>query len=376
MRLADFILENLEPILQAWEDFAKSILPPSRIMSRVELRDHAEQMLRAIAVDLRTPQTTREAIEKSQGAAPNADDDTAAEIHAMTRLLAGFSIDQMVSEYRALRSSVLRLWLQQIKSGGAFEVSDMTRFNEAIDQALAESVASYSQAVDASRDLFLGIMGHDLRTPLGAIQLGTEVLLSTEELSSRHAMIASRIYTSVKRASKIVGDLLDFTRSQLSSGIPIQLAEANLGAICENMVDEVRTYHPEASIALETSGDLHGQFDVARIEQVFSNLIGNAVQHGSDQAPITVDLRATKGKAIFTLHNQGEPIAPDVLPYLFSPLSRLAQQAPSEYGPNAGLGLGLFIAHEIVVAHGGAITVDSKAGQGTTFTVSLPLIRD
>lgn len=373
MRLAHFIIDNLEPILQAWEDFARTITPATNVMNSDELRDHAEQMLRAIATDLQTPQTAAEQIDKSKGNSPEKEDETAAETHAVTRLVAGFTIDQMVSEYRALRSSVLRQWLRQIKSGTDFEVEDMTRFNEAIDQALAESIASYSRAVNASRNIFLGILGHDLRTPLGAILLGSEVLLRADEMGIRQTKIATRIYTSVKRANKIVGDLLDFTRSQIGTGIPIQLAETSLAVICESMVEEVRAYHPECNIVYESSGELVGQFDAARMEQVFSNLIGNAVQHGNETAPIVVSLQADEDWAVFSVRNQGEPIADEAIPYLFNPMSRHSQYAADEHGPSSGLGLGLFIASEIVAAHHGRIEVESKADHGTVFTVRLPM---
>lgn len=373
MRLAHFILNNLEPILQAWEGFAKSIVPASTTMNSTELRDHAEQMLRAIAADMGTGQTAAEQVDKSKGDAPELAGETAAQTHAVTRLMSGFTLDQMVSEYRALRSSVLMQWLSQIKSGTDFEVEDMTRFNEAIDQALAESIARYSETATASRNIFLGILGHDLRTPLGAILLGSEVLLLAEDLGPRPTKIASRIYTSVKRANKIVSDLLDFTRSQIGAGIPVQRVSTNLVTVCESMVEEVRAYHPECEIIFEPSGELVGQFDAARMEQVFSNLIGNAVQHSRDASPIRVSLLVEHGHAVFSVHNQGEPIAEEAIAYIFNPLSRHSQYATDERGPSAGLGLGLYIAGEIVAAHNGRIDVKSKASFGTVFTVTLPL---
>lgn len=139
---------------------------------------------------------------KSEGLAPRTDDDTAAETLADTRLLTGFSIDQMVSEYRALRASVLLLWSKEITTGVAFELEDMTRFDEAIDQTLGESVARYSRSVNQSKNLFLGILAHDLRTPLSAIWLGAEILPRAPEIGSRFTKISSRIYNSAKRADE------------------------------------------------------------------------------------------------------------------------------------------------------------------------------
>lgn len=372
MRLATFILDNLEPILQSWEDFARTILG-TRSMDTDALRDHAEQMLRTIADDLSTSQSKAQQFDKSIGKTHKSSGETAAQSHAVLRHGAGFSINEMVSEYRALRSSVLSKWLQVIKSGTDFEVEDMTRFNEAIDQALAESVDAYSQTVKGTRNVFLAILGHDLRTPLGAIQLGAEVLLLDGSLGPKPTMLASRIYTSVKRANKIVNDLLDFTRSQSGAGIPVHRVETNLAAVCEGMAEEVLAYHPDRNILCETSGNLNGPFDAARMEQVFSNLIGNAVQHGSATSQIRVALHAEQAHAVFSVHNQGEPIAEDAIADIFNPMSRHSQYAAAEHGPHSGLGLGLYIASEIVAAHQGSIHVESNAEQGTTFIVRLPL---
>ncbi|MFL1386188.1 ATP-binding protein [Pseudomonas tritici] len=374
MRLADFIIENLEPILQAWEDFARTIQTPGADLNRIELRDHAEQMLRAIAQDLRSAQTAQEQIDKAQGLAPQDEDESPAETHAVTRLMAGFSIDQMVSEYRALRTSVLSQWLQQVKHGTPLDIDDMNRFHEAIDQALTESIASYSRAVEASRNVFLGILGHDLRTPLGAILLGADMLRRSEEVGKRGNKVAGQIYTSVQRASQIVGDLLDLTRCQMGPGIPVKRVDVDLAPICERIVEEMCSFHPHAQLKYETTAPALGSFDGARMEQVFSNIIGNAVQHGDARLPITVRLAVSEGSLMFTVHNQGEPIPEDVLPFIFNPMGRFSQRSVIEHGPAEGLGLGLFIASEIVAAHDGSIEVTSTSQWGTEFRVTVPLV--
>ncbi|MHC8400600.1 ATP-binding protein [Pseudomonas sp. MDT1-17] len=372
MRLSEFITNNLEPILQAWEDFARTIDTPGAPLDTEALRDHAEQMLHAIVLDLRTKQSVQEQIAKAQGNAPTTDTETPAETHAVTRLMAGFTIDQMVSEYRALRTSVLSQWLKQIKTGTPLDVDDMTRFHEAIDQALAESIASYSRAVEASRNVFLGILGHDLRTPLGAILLGADVLRRSEGLGVRATKISSQIYTSVKRASQIVGDLLDLTRCQMGPGIPVKKEGLDLLPLCEHIVDEIRAFHPGTDILFEKKASVEGEFDGARMEQVFSNIISNAVQHGDNQHPIEVTLDVVEDSVIFSVHNSGEPIPDDVLPFIFNPMGRFSQHSIIDHGPSDGLGLGLFIASEIVASHGGVIEVISNQGHGTTFLVKVP----
>lgn len=371
MHLSEFIIRNLEPILQAWEDFARTIEVPGKPLNAIALRDHAEQMLRAIALDLTTGQTSEQQTAKAQGKAPRNKDETAAETHAVTRLMAGFTIDQMVSEYRALRTSVLGQWLKHLREGAGPDIDDITRFNEAIDQALAESIASYSRAVEASRNVFLGILGHDLRTPLGGILLGADLLLRGDDVEARTIKIASRIYTSVKRANQIVGDLLDLTRAQMGPGIPVRKEVIDLLPLCTHIVEEVRAFHPDARIIFDGRASAPGLFDGARMEQVFANLISNAVDHG-DQMPITVSLEVRAGNVLFAVHNHGEPVPEQALPFIFNPMGRYSQAAMLQQGPRAGLGLGLYIASEIVVAHAGTIMVESDLGQGTRFLVRLP----
>ena len=144
MRLSDFISQHTESILQGWEDFARTLEIPGDAMSKLALRDHASLMLTTIAADLRTPQSRVEQQAKSKGHAPKGLVETYAESHAVERLRAGFTIDQLLSEYRALRASVLKLWGEASDNTLLTDLVDITRFNEAIDQALAESVSRFS----------------------------------------------------------------------------------------------------------------------------------------------------------------------------------------------------------------------------------------
>lgn len=373
MRLADFILKNIEPILQQWEDFAKTMTPAANGMDSVALRDHAEQMLLTIAADLRTTQTAKARIAKSHGKARRSGDVTPAETHADIRHSSGFTIGQMIAEYRALRTSVLVLWMSSSDETKEHEISDIVRFNEAVDQALAESVVSYAEAADVARNVFLGILGHDLRSPLGAILLSADVLLSTADLPAKSTINVSRIYTSVKRSIKIVGDLLDFTRTHSGAGIPVRKDSDDLALACEGMVEEARAYNPDRQIVLQSEPNLQGQFDRSRMEQVIANLIGNAVQHGEAGTPVTVSLKTDEGAALLTVHNVGRPIEESAIGSIFNPMVRHLQSGNVEYGAGAGLGLGLYIASAIVDAHHGSIEVNSSAGSGTTFSVRIPL---
>jgi signal transduction histidine kinase len=280
----------------------------------------------------------------------------------------------MIAEYRALRTSVLVLWMPPKDVTKIQEIADVVRFNEAIDQALAESVVTYTKAVDAARNVFLGILGHDLRSPLGAISLGAEVLLRSGDLAPKATKNVSRIYSSVGRSIKIVGDLLDFTRTQLGSGIPVRSDLDDLALACEAMVEEARVYHPDQQVDLVSAPNLPGRFDRSRMEQVISNIIGNAIQHGERGMPVTVTLKNDGADGVISVHNCGHPIKEELKENIFNPMTRNLGSGTVEYGAGAGLGLGLYIASAIVAAHNGSIDVDSSAGNGTTFTVRIPLV--
>lgn len=218
MRLADFILKDMDRIIEAWVDFARTVDVPQAPLGQVELRDHAEGILRTVALDMQSPQTSRQQQDKSRGLGPATAQDAFSKTHAVMRHVSGFSLDQMVSEYRALRSSVLRLWLAQGHAGEAHELDDMVRFNEAIDQALIESISAYEQSVEVTRKMVLGVLGHDLRTPLGAALLGAQ-MLRRKTSTDREMKITDQIISSVERANQMVESLLDLARVNFGGGI-------------------------------------------------------------------------------------------------------------------------------------------------------------
>lgn len=371
-RLDVFIRDNLEPILQAWEDFARTIEPPALTMDDSELRDHARQMLLAFAADLATPQSEHERAEKSKGLGKREHGDTAAETHAEARLLSGYTVVQLVSEYRALRSSVLTLWAADAHAHPITDMADVTRFNEAVDQALAESVARYESLVKQSQNMFLAILGHDLRNPLGTVVSGSSFLMQAVDIPPKYILVATRMFNSAKRMSKLINDLIDFTRTHLGPGIPIRVKLGSMVEICEEVVNELRTFHPEKMIELAAPPQLDAIFDDSRIAQALSNLIGNAVQYGSAEVPVRVQLTTHGDDIAITVHNQGAPIAPDKLANIFDPLVRIAAGVGADYTERTSLGIGLFISREIAHAHGGQLGVASNAADGTTFTMRLP----
>jgi signal transduction histidine kinase len=373
MRLAEFIEANREPILAEWESFARTCAPASGTMNIAALRDHANDMLTVIAEDLETYQSGREQAEKAKGNAPVADGGarTAAEEHGAGRADSGFTVEQMISEYRALRASVLRLWMKGQGSGEPTDMADLTRFNEAIDQSLAESVWQYTQDLEHSKEMFLAILGHDLRTPLGAVLTAATFMLDTHELTEPHLTLTSRIAKSCRRMNAMVGDLLDFTRSRLGGGIPIARADMSLEKAVHAIVDEVATLYPNRTITIDARGGQRGAWDCGRISQAVANLLGNALEHGSGHTPVTVTVGGDDANATIAVHNFGPSIPADRLNGIFNPM-KVRDPAPGAAAASGSLGLGLYIAERIVHAHHGRIEVESSEQAGTTFTVHLP----
>ncbi|HUQ47682.1 MAG TPA: sensor histidine kinase [Gemmatimonadaceae bacterium] len=375
MRLAEFILANREPILAEWETFARTCKPASGSMNIAALRDHANEMLTVIAADLNTPQDKEEQQQKSEGNAPATEeiDSTAAEHHGAGRAESGFSVDQMVAEFRALRASVIRLWTEALGGFNVNNIEDLTRFNEAIDQSLAESVSRYTDDLDTSKEMFLAMLGHDLRSPLSAIIMSAEFMLETGELTEPHLSLTSRVSSSAHRMEHMIGDLLDFTRSRLGGGIPIERAEMSIEKAVHDVVDEIAAAHPDRVIKIDARGGHKGSWDCERISQVLSNLIGNAVEHGEPGGTIEVTVAGDDKEVTVAVHNLGAPIPPEQLNGLFGPM-KAKDITGSAAGPSGNLGLGLYIAERIVSAHGGTMEVDSSKDAGTTFTVHLPRV--
>ncbi len=365
-RLPHFIRTNTTEIVGEWEAFARTLIPSADGMTSDVLRDHIHQILAFVMSDVASYQTSEEHGEKKQ-----AQPVTAAQTHAALRFAGGFDIGQMASEYRALRASVLKLWTNVGPAFDAEDIADMTRFNESIDQELAESVKFYTDRVAQSRELLVGILSHDLRSPLQAIALSTQLSLHMGQLNERQTMLSKKVLECTDRMSALINDLLDVTRARFGAGLPVVRAMMNMGTVAEQIVDEVRVVHPHRMIKLSMSGVLVGEWDKARIGQVFSNLLNNAMQYSSRSAPVRVDLKGDPKVVTLTVGNDGVPIPADKIMMIFDPLTRMI--ADEDGAPASGnLGLGLYITKQVVVAHGGTIKVTSSEMEGTTFTAQFP----
>jgi signal transduction histidine kinase len=365
-RLANFILRDMESILAKWEVFAATCLPAAASMASLELRDHAKQILEAVAADLSTSQSPEEQAAKSKGLAiaPFPARETAAQTHAVMRARSGYDIKQLVAEYRALRASVLSLWIDSC-GPAAPHLQDVIRFNEAIDQAVAESVAYFSAQVDQARNLLLGMLGHDMRNPLQAVRM-TARHLELMNAGAEVSTAAGRLMRSGAQLQALLDDLVDFNRTNLGLGISIVPSPVDLGALCAQQLEQLGVAYPDSQLQLNVEGDCQGSWDGRRLQQLLGNLVTNAIHHGAPDRPVRVAVVGEKTDLRIEVSNSGFAIDREILLQLFEPLKR-----GTANGRHPGFGLGLYIVREIAKGHGGVAEVRSDDGE-TVFTVRLP----
>ncbi|WP_186136796.1 sensor histidine kinase [Burkholderia gladioli] len=367
MRLADFIQADLPGLLQEWTEYARTLSDKDRSLSDDQLQNDGAALLHAIVADMRGFQSSTFRENKSLG---ERDSDSRfnhiAEKHANARVSQGFSINDVAAEFRALRAAVLRRWERTGEiDPEAFQ--EMIRFNEAIDQALSESIRGYSIQVETGRDLFVGMVSHDLRSPLNAISASAYFLANDPTLPARSRDVAAVAERAVTKMTRLLDDLLTFTRTRLHDDLPLQKQVASMRDICTLAADEVRAAFPQTTIDLQFSGDLNGVWDPDRIAQMMVNLLSNAARYG--RGLVTAQARGEGDQVALIVFNEGDPIPEDRLPTLFEPLTR--SETPDRRGSAAGMGLGLYICRCISSAHGGTIEVASS-DDGPTFTVLLP----
>jgi signal transduction histidine kinase len=250
------------------------------------------------------------------------------------------------------------------------------------DLALARAVANHAataiarfSAIEELRqtvrfnEMFTAILGHDLRNPLGGIMAGAQLAMRRNEGEKLQKPLA-RIVNSAERMSRMIDQLLDFTRVRVGAGIPLRPSDTDLVPLLNQIIEELTDANPGWACRVDSLGDSRGSWDADRLAQVFSNLVGNAIQHGEAQSGVRVTIEGTQpDRVVVEIHNDGA-VPEALIPTLFEPMTGGDRRRDK----STGLGLGLFITQQITAAHGGSIQVRSSAAAGTTITVALPRV--
>lgn len=367
MLLADFIIYNLDNIMKDFDNFVSECIYTTPALSHGEIRDHMRDVLISISKDIDSLQSSDEQEKKSKGQKASSTENTNAHIHGRTRVEQGLSLVDLNAEYRWLRANILKSWLKNKKNVTRRDFDDMLRFNEAIDEMLSESVNRFNEIIEEARTTFLGILGHDIRNPLGAIGGMADILINSGDLDEQKYTLIHQIKKSALHIGAITDNLLELTRIQMGSTLTINKQRCDLNHICDDAVKETQNAYTNADIKLNIETDLKCDLDPMRMQQVMVNLLRNAIQHGEIEQPISVKGTISEKEIVLTVHNYGLPIPSHRIKRIFERYS-----LPDTNEPSRNLGLGLYIVQQIITAHNGTINVTSSKEKGTLFTISLP----
>jgi signal transduction histidine kinase len=339
------IRARADAIANAWEAELRRELPQLARLTRPILLDEMPELLAALA----------DWIDGHTDAAGRALDALIA-THALERFGHGIGLDAVVLEYGKLRVVLMR----ELRGLG----DPLMRMHEGLDHAIARAIDRYTRSRDEVRERFIGILGHDLRTPIHTIAVTAGILAGDAATPPHLRELVMHIEEAAGRMQRMVGDLLDFARGHLGGGIPANPTPNDMAEICRTVRAEVAAAHPDRPITVDLRGDLRGPFDRDRVLQALANLLDNAVEHGAGRIEVRAYETADRRAVITSVTSHGPEIPPSVLAHLFEPFAHGDE-------PRHGLGLGLYIVEQIALAHGGRAEVSSSP-RATTFTIRWP----
>lgn len=387
MRLSSFILANMEAILQEWEDFARELGAVTESMDAEALRDHAKKILQELAADLETRQSEAQQEAKSKGKAPSRSSeapDTAAEQHGGVRADEGFSLKQMVSEYRALRASVLRLWGKQAESHEPAAVDQVTRFNEAIDEALAESVKKYTHDLERAmatarateRMAALGTLsaglGHDMSNVLLPMRASLDALGQTDQPPDALPMLES-LRRSVDHLRGLTQGLRSLSVDPDDPGASTETTDLHMW--WAEATSPYKWSLPR-EIQLHSDGLTPSELPPVRVpKHVLMQAVFNLLQNAADALAANERgggniwlsaMAADDGSTVsLSVRDDGPGMSPETLARCTEPFFTTKPRA-------RGTGLGLALVRSIIERHGGRLLIESQPNQGSTFTLVMP----
>lgn len=345
--LPTFIIDNIDRIIAEWKHATLPAVLP--------FEGQAKQILMAIAAD----------IEANAGQAASS---AAVTVRTILRARPDFDVQQVGEALRMLRAVVPAIWNQ----AGGHAADEWRRFHDALDYAVSETIAQYALQVERTRSLFLGMLGHDLRTPLSAIHMACQYLARPDAPSDRKLEAVARVSRCAGTMEGMIRDVLDFARSRLGKKMAVAKKPVDLAVACHEALEDIRSEHPRCEFRFEQTSRLDGFADSARVRQALRNLLDSAARNGARGMPILLHASASKDCIVFRVTCKCQEMSPDTLRTMFDPIAQLAiAGANTEGNPPADLGLDLFIAREILRVHGGDAYISAGDGE-TVFEAWLP----
>jgi signal transduction histidine kinase len=369
--LAAFIREQSDAIVLHWTTVPSAEPGVSRGAGLSRCRPEVEALLNSVAEYVQGGE-----MRQAQSACEAASLGVCAERYAASHLTSGLTEVQLVLTFQSLRKIVLQLWAESLGDSDVQTLPAAIRVNQAFDNALTAAMDHYCRIKDRCHGLFLKTLAHDLRNPLGGIELTVQMMQqNTPNALGGIDKIASSICRSVDNAARIADDMVDVGNMREGLGIVVNPVKLDAAAFCRRLVDKIMSRYPGQAILIEANDPVMGLIDESRIAQAFFNVIGYASCHASRKEPVTAKLQAASGSVVLTVRYYPDMPALDDVEAMFAPMRNYAAHVLSKKGPISELGVGLFIAREIIIAHEGEMTAVAEDGW-MTLEARLPCTAD
>ncbi|HEY9859624.1 MAG TPA: HAMP domain-containing sensor histidine kinase [Candidatus Obscuribacterales bacterium] len=360
-KASDQLKQNALKIMQIWEKRARDEVNASMHQNSLVLQNSLPLYLDQLSDELsttihRTP---------SRIASDEVESTRIGKLHGHERAgYADYSMSQLIFEYHILRQVIF----QVLEEEAPLEVQERDIIIGSIEQAVNDAATQFSQTLQDIQELFMVTLTHDLKNPINVVKMGTQLILRRLERGDAHIDVAARMITAIDRLDVMIQNLLDASRLRAGQSMKFAFEECDLEILAHDAVEDLTFTYGKRFVVISDS-ELKIKCSPKEIRRVIDNLTTNAVKYGASDTPITLTLQQNETQITLTIHNEGNPIAPDAQSILFQQFRRTISAEDQ-----TGWGLGLFLAKSIVEAHQGTIVVESTEGQGTSFIVKLPKI--
>lgn len=276
--------------------------------------------------------------------------------------LTDYSLSEVIREYQILRELLVHV----LRADASLAPEEWNVVHRSIDEAIGEAASAYVQVQQGFRDLFMAALSHDFRGPL-ANAMNYVDLIRRDAEPGQHGHFAARALYNLRRIDRMIQELLDATRAKAGARMALRIERTEISALVREVIGDLMLRAGDRFV-LDAKDQVHGWWDTDRLKQALTNLLENAVKYGREDSPITCRIGRLEGRLFLSIHNEGNPIPPEMIPVLFQPFRR---SPAAERSSQSGWGLGLVMVQAIAEAHGGSVGVESSESLGTIFTLDI-----